>query len=150
MRYLFCFLAVASFGILTMCGCVRTNDEANHLDSLYIRVAALQNELYSQLPELGKVALQMDTIAKRQDWAIRGMDTAIKTAIQMIARTFTTIDSLITPLPQNDLEVLIKDAEMKERVLKSAIDQVSQAIKKSHEVIDVVKIADARTKASER
>jgi hypothetical protein len=150
MKSIWHFLIVGCTAMLVMSGCGRSNDRANHLHSLYIRVAAFQDTLYPQVPELGKVALQIDSLVKRQDRAIVRIRPDVEAAHELIARAFTTIDGLVTPLPKNDLEVLITDAETKEKVLKSSISEVSQAIKKSHQVIDAVKMAEAQTKRSKR
>jgi hypothetical protein len=135
------FLMMAT--ILSSCG--KSDEQIKKVGALQLESFQLQQQLYSKMSELSKLAWQIEALANRRDQIALGMANDVHTAQGLIAEVFKTSgDEGMQPALRNDVDEMTKKLGTNIDMLKNAIDKASIAIIKSRDVIVAYKKNEAQ------
>jgi hypothetical protein len=96
----------------------------------------MQQQFYSQMVELSKVAWQIEVIANRRDQIAMSMSNDVHAAQGLITAAFkASEDEGMQPKLLNDSDEMAKKLEANIDMLKNAIDKVQIAVVKSRDII---------------
>jgi hypothetical protein len=117
-------------------GCGKSNEQIKKVGALQLELFQIQQQLYSQMSELSKVAWQIEAIANRRDQIAMGMASDVHTAQGLITAAFkASEDEGMQPKLLNDSDEMVKKLEVDIDMLKNAIDKAQIAVVKSRDVI---------------
>ena len=117
-------------------GCGKSNEQIKKVGELQLEFFQLQQQLYSKMSELSKLAWQIEAIANRQDQIALGMASDVHIVQGLLTEAFkASEDEGMQPTLQNNPDEMMKRLEVNIDMLKNAIDKASIAIIKSRDVI---------------
>jgi hypothetical protein len=120
---------------LVFSGCGKSDEEVQKVAALESEFSQLQMQYQAQMPELNKVAWQIDSLMKCKDKTVQNMTNDIKAAQVLVTEAYKPCEGDFRPTFQMKFEELPKALEENISVLKCLIEKAANAISKSHEVI---------------
>lgn len=124
---------------LMFSSCGKSDEEIKKLGAVQSEVSQLQQQLSSKWSELNKTAWEIDAIAHRQDKIAKAKAGDVQSAKEMIMVAFKATEGKGWQIPpRDDFNGIIKALEVDKGILKNAVDEATNAINKSRNVIDAV------------
>ncbi len=131
----------------TLSGCGKSNEQIKKVGALQLELFQMQQQYYSQMVELSKVAWQIEVIANRRDPIAMGMASDVHAIQGLITAAFkASEDEGMQPKLLNDSDEMAKKLEANIDLLKNAIDKVQIAVVKSRDVIVAYNKKEAQNK----
>ncbi|MGA3244688.1 MAG: hypothetical protein ABSE41_08735 [Bacteroidota bacterium] len=135
------FHVLCLIAVILISGCSRSDEQVKRIIKLGTEIAELQRQYYPAATELGKVAVQIEAIAQRQDPKAKAVASDVAKAHAQIAEAFAAgqkaLDSFVAK-PDMEVSRYIAAEEVSRDLLKEALDKTNAAVSKSHEVLDTV------------
>ncbi|MFH0989946.1 MAG: hypothetical protein V1799_08025 [bacterium] len=122
-------------------GCGPSDEQVKKVIKVGSEIAELQRQYYPAITELGKVAVQIEAIGKRQDQTAKAIANDVTKAHELIVEAFAAGQKLqyrFPAAPNLDVEKYILAEEARKALLKDALDKTNVAVSKSHEVIEAM------------
>jgi len=135
MKTIVSFIAFCLIISLMFIGCGKSDEQIKKVAALESELSQLQLQFLPKMAELNRVAWQIDSISQRNDQTAIDMATEVHTARELIMSAFNSGGGM-QPTFQMELDEMPKALEANIAILKSVIEKTSNAINKSHEVVD--------------
>jgi hypothetical protein len=128
---LFCLIVV-----FICSGCGKSSEQIKKVGTLQLELFQMQQQLYSKMAELSKLAWQIEVLSNRRDQTAQSMAGEIQSVQGLVTAAYkASEDEDMQPVVQNNSDEMIKKLETTIDKLKNAIDKASIAIIKSRDVI---------------
>jgi hypothetical protein len=138
------FLSLACFlGILLSAGCGPSQHQVNRVIKVGTEIAEIQKEFYPAVTELGKVSVQLESLAGHQEATFKAKQGEFANALSTVEEAFTACqkaqDASVVGEPQGmTTDQYIAAQENFKILLRQALNKVKAATSKSHEVIEAI------------
>jgi hypothetical protein len=133
---------IVLIGLFFIIGCQPSDEQVKRLIKVGSEIAELQKQYFSAITELGKVAVEIESIAQRQDKTAKLMAKDIAEAHKLISEAFEAgqkIQQESIPVPPNqEIEKYIHASEVSKGLFIIALDKTNAALNKSHAVIEAL------------
>jgi len=136
MKTIMNYVIICLLTVFVLSGCGKSNEQIKKVGTLQLELFQLQQQLYSNMSELSKVAWQVELIATRQDQIALSLASDVHAAQGLLAAAFKASEGEeMQPKLLNDSDEMMKKMEADIDMVKSAIDKASIAVFKSRDVI---------------
>jgi hypothetical protein len=128
-------------GLFFIIGCQPSDEQVKRLIKVGSEIAELQKQYIPAITELGKIAVEIESITQRQDKTAKLMAKDISEAHKLISEAFEAgqkIQESIPVPPNQEIEKYIQASEVSKGLFKIALDKTNAALNKSHAVIEAL------------